>query len=120
MILWFILIIIAIVVLFVLWWYTTPSLQDNVPTLHARCKESSSCGGDLTCDLNCRRCKKQKDGHCATDVDCETGLTCQHWKCLPQQLPITSDLPTLVKNSTRSTRKVHWDDTNPQFFPILN
>lgn len=117
MILWVILIIIAIIFLIALWWYTGNPSQENIPTMHARCKENSTCGGDLTCDVNCRRCKKTKGGDCANDVDCETGLKCQQWKCLPPQSEIPSEPPT-IKKPTRSERRVHWDETKNQIFSI--
>lgn len=97
--LWIILILISIIVLCVLWWYNgslnvnppDPLTSDIQPTMYARCHVdltgSNSCGGDLICDLNCRRCKKRIGGNCATDSDCISGLHCHEWKCLP-----TSDI----------------------------
>jgi hypothetical protein len=53
------------------------------PTIHSKCNQNSSCGGDLVCDVGCNRCKKQLSGDCSNNVDCESGLICQNWKCVP-------------------------------------
>lgn len=136
MLLWVIFIIIAIVVLFLLFCnnYTDSSSTSNTnntssdridpnsddainyPTMHARCRSNSSCGGDLICDLNCRRCRKKLGGDCSSDIDCESGLHCYDWKCIPNPNfhPVinTSNLPpdNSDLNQNLDTKEVHWDD----------
>lgn len=132
MIFWLFIIIIAIVILALLWWYSVPSSpsvpQDpkeskeaNHPTIHARCRENSTCGGDLVCDTNCRRCKKKEGGACAIDVDCESGLQCRNWICAPTEVgaPISDSLkssPNVEHNKQSDTKKVHWNDYNEIFY----
>lgn len=130
MILWFILIIIAIIVLALLWWFNVSSLQPSSPsspnlatdssisppTVHARCNSSSSCGGDLVCDSHCHRCKKKLNGDCATDVDCESGLHCHNWKCVPNPPHILID-PSSSQPKKRTLKTVTWnDDLNETFY----
>jgi len=134
MILWIILIVIAILVLFILWWISGNETMlieiDNYPTVHARCRSDSTCGGDLTCDLHCNRCRKKIGGDCSADNDCESGLICRNWKCSTESNsaesnsaePNSNKSNTLEPNtnksnnhivpSKQSTNKgVHWDET---------
>jgi hypothetical protein len=139
MILWIALIIISIIILLILWWHNFYSNREP-PTIHARCNENTSCGGDLTCDINCRRCKKRQGGDCAGDVDCETGLVCHQWKCMPPQdlqshhVPETNPhekQPTFTQSTnydiertyipeTRQKKhhRVHWNESKNQIFYI--
>jgi len=80
MLVWILLILLAIIVIIILCFYNY-NIDPNIPTIHAQCHENNSCGGDLTCDTICHRCKKKIGGNCAGDVDCETGLRCINWKC---------------------------------------
>ena len=124
-----IILMVAITILVVLWWYCTPANSkpndesnigsDNVietdpinPTIHSRCGTNTSCGGDLTCDLHCRRCKKKSGGDCATDIDCEFGLHCHNWKC-------TSTIPTTdnsqpTKDNSQPTSTTSTKDNSQQ------
>ena len=88
MILWVFIVLIVLAILFLSWWFTAgTSIADsnltfqNYPTIHARCQSHDMCGGDLTCDANCHRCRKKLGGDCANSNDCESGLHCQDWKC---------------------------------------
>jgi hypothetical protein len=121
MILWVILILVAIVAIFLLWWFSnfTPEVDDIEsefhPTIHARCQSNSTCGGDLICDLNCHRCRKQSGGDCANDVDCEFGLQCHDWKCSPVDEPKISDAPSKSSNKgdkerPKRNKSVRWAD----------
>lgn len=118
MILWIILILIAITILFLLWWYadfTDPPAEINSietefhPTIHARCQSSLTCGGDMICDLNCHRCRKQLGGDCANDVDCEFGLRCRNWKC-GQDDPESSKTIEPAKVTKTPGKTVRWAD----------
>lgn len=76
-------------------------IEENI--IHSRC--NGSCSGDLTCDLHSKRCKKQLGGDCAMDVDCQTGLYCNNWKCSNEK-PF-HNLSTEFKAKT--DKKVHWE-----------
>lgn len=56
--------------------------SEHVPTLHSKCDINQHCGGDLICNKNCKRCKKQLGGDCSMDIDCDEGLKCHDWKCV--------------------------------------
>lgn len=135
MILWIILICIAILVLVgVRWWQLVipvngANLESEVdmkvgaeieaePIMHARCRENTPCGGDLICDLKCKRCKQPVHGDCAVDTDCETGLHCLNWKCIPTS--DNHDLKEWVHDdsepSTSDTHHVSWKATNEIFY----
>lgn len=103
----------------------------NYPTMHARCKKdnlSSSypcdgalcvtqCGGDLVCDETCNRCKKMLGGSCSSNVDCETGLICHSWTCVPPS-NITSSNNTLPSPINPSSEKhIRWNEKD-EIFPI--
>jgi hypothetical protein len=91
--------ILVFIIFIMSWYYNTPnditkeenthlsdtkSLESSIiPTMHARCHADHPCGGDLTCDMKCFRCRKKDGGECATDTDCESGLICHNWKCSP-------------------------------------
>jgi len=135
-----ILIVIAIFVLiFLAWWYHDSSDDqmpekssfqisedqdeiNNYPTIHARCRKDpkcdgttcvSDCGGDLTCDKICHRCKKKIHGSCSSDVDCETGLICHNWKCVPQKSTDNISIENLhdeVPNSFTDKKHIYWND----------
>lgn len=118
MILWgfgIILVVIAIVVLLVLFWYNRPQRNPIPPTMHSRCGINSKgeCGGDLTCDPTCHRCKKKLGSDCAVDVDCETGLYCINWIC-SRPLPDSTFTPDRVEftadhSHTRKKSTVRWE-----------
>lgn len=101
-----ILIIVAIIVILLLWYYIPKHEDVEYPTMHARCNRSSSCGGDLVCDIQCNTCKKTQDGDCSSDVDCEFGLYCHNWKCT--HIPGKSEI-TETKQSGDTNKKVHWN-----------
>ncbi|CAH6420589.1 Hypothetical protein HVR_LOCUS1230 [uncultured virus] len=125
-----IVVLIAVIVLVLLWMFnrkdqnlsnTNSSITDEFATIHAHCHKDTSCGGDLTCDVTCHRCKKQVGGDCSGDVDCQTGLHCHNWKCtdpshnldFPKNSPIDNDNKDKLQshtNSSNSKRKVHWKD----------
>ena len=121
---WIIFVIILIIVLLLLWWIDRMYTEKNTPTspdtsnvtIHSRCKENSACGGDLTCDNNCHRCKKRLNGDCASDVDCETGLVCHQWKCVPSN----PNIPPIeiVDKPSQKEKHVHWNDAKNEIFPI--
>lgn len=137
MIFWLLLIITAIIVLTLLWWYSNPPIQSTsitshtgsdkssnlssdssdspvYPTIHARCQSSSSCGGDLVCDLNCHRCKKKLGGDCSNDLDCESDLHCHNWKCISDPPSSLIDVSSPKKHSSKG---VKWnDDLNQTFY----
>jgi hypothetical protein len=85
------LILLLIFIALIFWWYSdyvnniikdepvTPVMP--IPTLHAKCGESSSCGGELVCDRSSHRCKQSQGGNCSNDVDCIPGLYCNNWIC---------------------------------------
>jgi hypothetical protein len=96
-------------------------LGSNLPTMHSRC-QINTCGGDLVCDLNCNRCKKNLAGDCSTDIDCNSGLYCHNWQCapiIPPPLNIIPREPSSV-NITATTapekKSVKWDDTKNEIF----
>lgn len=91
-------------------WYTTPESENIIyPTIHARCQKNSVCGGDLVCDLNCHRCKKQAYGDCASDVDCESGLLCVNWQCVDgTHSTFDSNVSELTHIHTDDTKSVRW------------
>lgn len=57
----------------------------DIPTLHSKCDNNTSCGGDLICNKNCKRCKKKLGGDCSMDIDCDDGLKCYEWKCVSKK-----------------------------------
>lgn len=120
MIFWLILIILAIIVLAILWWYSgAPGTKDDYPTMHARCKDGTKCGGDLICDNNCHRCKKRKGGACAGDVDCESGLICNNWICTSSEdVTIINDKNSKSNSSIeiKDKKGVRWDESRNQIF----
>lgn len=125
MILWVVLIIVAIIVLFLLWWISgnTQNLESNsefgsYPTIHARCKSSSMCGGDLVCDLNCHRCRKKLGGDCANDNDCESGLHCHNWRCVDDDVPPIDNPIDTTKVDTKEVKAVKWDETRNKTYYI--
>lgn len=102
-------------------WYTTPANEDIVyPTIHARCKMNSACGGDLVCDLNCHRCKKQAYGDCASDVDCESGLHCVNWQCVDSvpDMPVSETSDIQDGNPTDDAKSVRWREDITETFLI--
>lgn len=127
----FCIVLICIAVLVLIWYGITsshnppePNSDDShQPTIHATCKDGVPCGGDLVCDINCKRCKKQIGGNCAHDVDCETGLRCYHWKCINSQntnsqdinsqninsQDIVSDNDISSSNNFTSSSKISWN-----------
>lgn len=122
-----ILIIISIIVLiFLSWWYSDPpSESPNYPTMHSRCRNDpscdgttcvSQCGGDLTCDKICHRCKKTLGGTCSSTVDCETGLICHNWKCQSNNSPPNVDIFPPDTSNSIDKKQVHWADKNEIFF----
>ena len=141
MILWAILICIALIVIGIHYWWTGSFLvpegetsifsglksedlekdfEIEIPTLHAQCHPNKSCGGDMTCDITCHRCKQSVDGDCASDVDCEAGLQCREWKCVSIPLEFTSirrsespDIPVLFE-SGESSRRISWQEPSFQ------
>lgn len=157
MLFWIILIIIIVVlILFFLWWFNFISFKDfiesnsikptlnklnsqesgivdpiNYPTIHAYCQSDSACGGDLICDINCKRCKKKFGGNCSSNVDCEFGLDCYNWKCVPtineqkQSENLTSmeinqsEENNLSKSSNEKHKIMHRDDTNNNFLKTV-
>jgi hypothetical protein len=126
--LWIILICLAVIVIFISWWLqidnssvlnSDNSSEDFQPTMHARCREDVPCGGDLICDIKCKRCKQKINGDCAEDVDCETGLRCYHWKCVPADKNIindNNDEDYHIELSKDLTHKVSWKPTNDIFY----
>ena len=113
MILWIILLVIAIIVLFVLWWFLPDDSDievDHHPTVHARCQSDGACGGDLTCDLKCNRCRKKLEGDCSADNDCESGLKCHNWKCIRDDSNAESS-ETNIPIQKKKRKGVRWDET---------
>lgn len=131
MLLIIIIVFIVFIVFTILWWYCTlPShlasssvddklnthedvvIDPSIPTMHSRCRTDVPCGGDLICDLNCRRCKKRVGGDCATDTDCESGLHCYDWKCTMDNLPEVSllEASSLIHDKEITDKEVKWDD----------
>ena len=114
-------IVIAIVVILVLWYYNTITSfahntspeSKNYPTIHERCHRDSTCGGDLSCDAECHRCKKLEGGDCASDVDCISGLKCQEWKCTTESA-ISTQVDIEPDDQKKSEKKVQWDETKNQ------
>lgn len=114
MIVWVILIIFAIIVLFILWWFSGSEVEESshYPTVHARCRSDSACGGDLVCDLHCNRCRKKIGGDCSGDNDCESGLRCHNWKCSPDDSNYTAETPKdSMKSNKGPVKGVRWNDT---------
>ena len=138
--LWIIIIAIISIVCILLWWqsYDIPEFT-NYPTIHTACKNTSSCGGDLVCDVICNKCKKGIGGDCAENIDCEYGLICNNWKCTlqPQQpqsnvkniqveerisvpelnIKNIGDIPG-GKTLVEQPKKVQWNDNLNQTFYI--
>ena len=124
MLVWILVIVIAIIVIVVLWWYhdgaqpQTTAIEEP-PTMHARCRSNSACGGDLVCDVQCHRCKQKVGGNCAVDVDCESGLRCHDWKCIPFNVDSTGDATKHSSNTQKPANpEVHWDDAKNETFYI--
>lgn len=132
MIFWIIIFFIAIIIICFLsvtkFTITNDEIQneisvEDIPTIHARCRNDIPCGGDLICDLQCKRCKSQINGNCSGDVDCESGLQCHNWKCVPQEsIAISEDQIIPIdqidfKDEKISGTKIKWNPT-PNIFYI--
>jgi hypothetical protein len=81
-----------------------------IPTIHSRCNQNSPCGGDLVCDLNCKRCKKKINGDCSADIDCESGLRCHNWKCSSNSIPIDPLISSLNISSSYISEELIQDE----------
>lgn len=112
-------IIIALIILAILW--LTNSLKPSnpidppdqiIPTIHSKCRRDSPCGGDLECDPDQLRCKKQKGGACANDIDCISGLYCNNWICSPD-IPTKPNTVLEIKDNQEvsAPKSLKWDDT---------
>lgn len=104
----FLVIIFSIIIILVIWLFG-PKNQ-SLSTMHSKCNRDNSCGGDLTCDIISHRCKKQLGGDCSSDVDCQTGLYCNNWKCSSHAGELNFDQISdinPVKSSLKN--KVHWE-----------
>lgn len=116
-------IFLIIIILYLLFLHNVSS-QNNIshqeeeeitpPTMHAKCYTNHGCGGDLTCDVVCSRCKKKIGGNCASDVDCETGLVCRSWKCSDNLDNLTDNTIMSVKHSNKH---IQWAN-NDEIYPI--
>lgn len=111
MILWIILVIVAIIVLILLWWFNTEDIT-HYPTVHARCRSNTTCGGDLICDLNCNRCRKQVNGDCSADNDCQSGLICYNWKCVPEIPLLDNTIEDTEQIKHKTDKSVRWNEHN--------
>lgn len=112
MILWIVLIIIAIIVLSLLWWFNSEEqTTTHYPTVHARCRSDTTCGGDLVCDLSCNRCRQQLNGDCSMDTDCQSGLRCHRWKCVLEKETVDEYDEQLDKKN-KSDKSVRWNEIN--------
>lgn len=100
-------------VLAIFWWISTSHIYNTLPTIHSKCKDTSSCGGDLICDTICHRCKKRIGGNCSSDIDCESGLLCKNWICVSSNNNISNDI-ALSPKSKHSSKRVHWNDNQNQ------
>ena len=129
MILWIIVVLCSILILFLGWWFSSKDVDEseetNYPTVHARCRSDSTCGGDLICDMNCNRCRKKIGGNCSADMDCESGLRCREWKCtrvkeLKELKELKeSDEPKLEEHGKphiNDSKGVHWDETKNETY----
>lgn len=120
MILWIIVVLCAILILFLGWWFSSKegdeSEEPSYPTVHARCRSDSTCGGDLICDLNCNRCRKKIGGNCSADMDCESGLRCREWKCTRTKEPDNPKLEEHSKSHIYDSKGVHWDETKNETY----
>lgn len=121
-------------IIFALMWYFGSRIPDHdfipdhtpevqYPTIHSVCQTSTSCGGDLTCDASCHRCKKTLGGACASNVDCEQGLICHDWYCTASsskydpELTIPKHKNLEASESKHNSSKVHWaDDKNQTYY----
>lgn len=85
-----------------MWFY--PPLPIDSLVIHSHCNKNNFCSGDLSCDPICKTCKKQLDGDCSSDVDCQTNLYCNNWKC--SYIAPSDSLPSPLASTER---KVHWE-----------
>lgn len=81
--------------------------SEPIPTMHARCQNATSCGGDLICDVHCHRCKKQIGGDCSSDIDCESNLRCQDWRCVNNLQEILLDSSNYESNYESNHKSNH-------------
>jgi len=86
-----------------------------LPTIHNRCDIDKPCGGDLVCDLKCKRCRKSLNGDCSSDIDCDSGLRCFNWKCSPiQKINSSNNESSDLIKQKKSNKFVRWNDENNQ------